>query len=122
MIISSFITSQLQPLDVLVNKPFHHIVRKHYDAWLNKDNHILTPSGKIKRASASVIAELISKAWKETPVIIIPKSFSSVVCLMRKTEVKMTYSGTTASYVVRVHHLQKMKMRLKNRWTNFVIK
>jgi hypothetical protein len=41
----------------------------------NKDNHILTPSGKIKRASGSIIVEWISKAWKEVPVNIIPKSF-----------------------------------------------
>jgi hypothetical protein len=67
MIILSVITSQLQPLDMSVNKPFHHIARKHYDAWLNKENHILAPSGKIKGTAASVIAEHISKAWKETP-------------------------------------------------------
>jgi hypothetical protein len=63
-------TRQLQPLDVSINRPF-----KHYDAWLNKDNHILTPSGKIKRASASAIVQWISKAWKEVPVSIIAKSF-----------------------------------------------
>jgi hypothetical protein len=68
-------TSQLQPLDVSINKPFKHLVRKHYDAWLNKDNHILTLSGKIKRASASIIVEWISKAWKEVPVNIIENSF-----------------------------------------------
>jgi hypothetical protein len=68
-------TSQLQPLDVSVNKPFKHLIRKHYDAWLNKDNHTLTPSGKIKRASASIIVEWISKAWKEVPANVILKSF-----------------------------------------------
>jgi hypothetical protein len=35
----------------------------------------LTPSGKIKRASALIIVEWISKTWKEVPVNIIPKSF-----------------------------------------------
>jgi hypothetical protein len=35
----------------------------------------LTPSGKIKRTSASIREEWISKAWKEVPVNIIPKSF-----------------------------------------------
>jgi hypothetical protein len=55
VIIPSGITSQLQPLDVSINRPFKHLVRKHYVAWLNKDNHILTPTTKIKRASASVV-------------------------------------------------------------------
>jgi hypothetical protein len=68
-------TSQLQPLDVSINKPFKHLVHKYYDVWLSKDNHILTPSGKIKRASASIIVEWISKAWKEVSVNIIPNNF-----------------------------------------------
>jgi hypothetical protein len=72
-------TSQLQPLDVSVNKPFKHLVCKDYDAWLNKENHILTPSGKIKRGLVPVIVEWISKAWKEMPVNIIPKSFFKVL-------------------------------------------
>jgi hypothetical protein len=57
MVISCGMTSQLQPPDVSINKPFKHLVSKHHDAWLNKDNHILTPSGKIKRAAASIIVE-----------------------------------------------------------------
>jgi hypothetical protein len=68
-------TSQLQPLDVSINKPLKHLLRKRHDAWLNKDSHILTPSGKIKRASASITVEFMSKGWKEVPVNIISKSF-----------------------------------------------
>jgi hypothetical protein len=75
VIISSGMTSQLQPLDVSINKPLKHVLRKCHDAWLNKHNHILTPSCKIKRASASITVELMSKGWKEVPVNIIPKSF-----------------------------------------------
>jgi hypothetical protein len=55
-------TSQLQPLDVSINKPLKHLVQKHYEAWLNKDNHILMTRNKIKRASASIIVKWISKA------------------------------------------------------------
>jgi hypothetical protein len=50
----------LQLLDVSVNKPVKHLVGKHYDAWLNKDNRILTSSGNLKRASPSIIVERIS--------------------------------------------------------------
>jgi hypothetical protein len=42
VVISSGMTSQLQTLDVLINKPFKHLACKHYDAWLNKDTYILT--------------------------------------------------------------------------------
>jgi hypothetical protein len=70
MIIPSGMISQLQPLDGSVNEPF-----KHCDAWLNKDNHISTPSSKLKRALGSRIVEWLSKAWEEVPVNIIPKSF-----------------------------------------------
>jgi hypothetical protein len=58
-------TSQLQPLDVSINNPFKHLVRKHCEVWLNKENHVLTSSGKIKKASASIIVEWISKVWKK---------------------------------------------------------
>jgi hypothetical protein len=68
-------TSKLQPPNVSINKPFKHLVHKRYDDWLNKDNHIMTPSGKIRIASAPIIVQLMSKGWKEVPVNIIPKSF-----------------------------------------------
>jgi hypothetical protein len=35
VIIPTGMTSQLQPLDVSITKPFKHLVRKHYGAWLN---------------------------------------------------------------------------------------
>jgi hypothetical protein len=52
VIIPSGMTSQLQPPDMSINKPFMHLVRKHCDAWLNKDNHMMTPSKEKSCASA----------------------------------------------------------------------
>jgi hypothetical protein len=57
VMIPSSRTSQLQPFGVSVNKPFKNLIHKRYDAWLNKDSHILTPSGKVKRAAASIIMQ-----------------------------------------------------------------
>jgi hypothetical protein len=74
VIIHSGMTSQLQPLMCqLTNHP--NILSVNTYGWLNKDNHGLTPSGKTKRTSASVIVEWISKAWKEVPVNIISNPF-----------------------------------------------
>jgi len=39
------------------NRSFKDRIGKHYDAWLNEDNHAVTSTGKIERASASVIVE-----------------------------------------------------------------
>jgi hypothetical protein len=75
VIIPSGMTSQLQPLGVSINKPFKHLVCKHYDAWLNKDHNIWKPGGKTNRASVSIRVEWISKAWKDVQVNIFTKRF-----------------------------------------------
>lgn len=106
-IIPSGITSQLEPLDVSVNKRFKHLVCKHCGTWLNKVSNILTSSGKITRAS--LVVKWIHKAWKEVWVSVIPKSFLSAVCLMWT----MTFFGTTV--------LQEMKAWLPDHWTDFPI-
>jgi hypothetical protein len=36
---------------------------------------------------------------------------------MQKMEHKMTFFGTTVNKVARVHHLQKMEVRLKDHWS-----
>jgi hypothetical protein len=62
--------------------------------------------------------EWISTAWKEVPASIIPKTVSEGL----EMEHKMTFSGTIVNKVAGVLHLQKMKVRLKGHWTNFLIK
>jgi hypothetical protein len=55
-------TSQLQPPDVSVNKPFKYYLRKEYEAWLLPENLPLTPSGKFRGAFASNLAKWVSAA------------------------------------------------------------
>lgn len=57
-------TSQLQVLDVAVNTPFDH-VKKAYMKWLISEDHVLTPMGKIKKPSVTILCEWIKCAWKE---------------------------------------------------------
>jgi putative intracellular protease/amidase len=48
VIIPGGITSQLQVLDVMVNKPFLDYLKKRYSEWLLTGDHALTPAGRIK--------------------------------------------------------------------------
>lgn len=57
VIIRGGLTRKLQSLDVCIYKPFKDFVRDQYEQWIISDNLPLTPSGKIKRASASLIVE-----------------------------------------------------------------
>ena len=47
-VIPGGMTSQLQVMDVVVNKPFKDNLRRLYNNWLVARNHPLTPTGKIK--------------------------------------------------------------------------
>lgn len=64
VIIPGGMTSQLQVLDVAVNKPFKDKMRALYNDWLLCDNHPLTPSGKIKKPSVTQLCAWISAAWQ----------------------------------------------------------
>lgn len=75
VVIPSGMTSQLQPLDVSVNKPFKDYLRQEYEAWLFSENLPLTPSGKIRKAPASKVAEWVSAAWHKIPEVIVQRSF-----------------------------------------------
>uniref|UniRef100_A0A674N661 HTH CENPB-type domain-containing protein n=1 Tax=Takifugu rubripes TaxID=31033 RepID=A0A674N661_TAKRU len=48
VIIPGGMTSQLQVLDVVVNKPFKDNLPKKYTEWLLSGDHALTPTGKIQ--------------------------------------------------------------------------
>lgn len=74
-IIPGGMTSQLQPLDVAINKPFKDRLRKHYTDWLTSEDHQFTPTGRIKRASLGQLADWIAAAWNEIPDEAIIRAF-----------------------------------------------
>lgn len=75
VVIPGGMTSQLQPLDVCLNKPFKDHVRRLYNEWMASDETALTPSGRLKRASPSVVARWIADAWAAIPDAMVAASF-----------------------------------------------
>lgn len=63
VVIPGGMTSQLQVLDVMVNKPFKDHLKQLYTNWLLGGGHALTPTGKLKKPSIALLGEWILKAW-----------------------------------------------------------
>jgi hypothetical protein len=57
VVIPGGITSELQVLDVVANKPFKDHLRQLYNDWLLEGNHVLTPGGKLKKPSVTMLGE-----------------------------------------------------------------
>lgn len=68
-------TSQLQVLDVCVNKPFKDHLRCLYSEWLISGNCPLTPAGKIKKPSVGQLGQWIKTAWDRISTESIVKGF-----------------------------------------------
>lgn len=75
VIIPGGMTSQLQVLDVVVNKPFKDKLRGCYTEWLLAGQHALTPTGKIKKPCVSLLCSWIMTAWNSISPESIVKGF-----------------------------------------------
>uniref|UniRef100_A0A8C9ZJZ3 Pogo transposable element derived with KRAB domain n=1 Tax=Sander lucioperca TaxID=283035 RepID=A0A8C9ZJZ3_SANLU len=63
VIIPGGMTSQLQVLDVVVNKSFKDNLRKRYTEWLLSGDHSLTPTGKLQKPAVHLLCTWILQAW-----------------------------------------------------------
>jgi hypothetical protein len=80
-------TSQLQVLDVVVNKPFEDRLRHLYGEWLLSGNCPLTPAGNIRRSSEALLGQWIKTAWDDI-------SPESIVMGFKKCCVSNDMNGT----------------------------
>ncbi|KAM7289069.1 uncharacterized protein ISCGN_029206 [Ixodes scapularis] len=55
VVIPEGMTSQLQPLDVCINKPFKDHIRRLYMEWMRSGEPEVTPAGRLKRASPALL-------------------------------------------------------------------
>ncbi|EEC03653.1 POGO family transposable element, putative [Ixodes scapularis] len=67
IIIPEGMTSQLQPLDVCIIKPFKDHIRPLYREWMRSGEPEVTPDGRLKRASPALLCAWIAEAWACIP-------------------------------------------------------
>ena len=62
-VIPGGLTSQLQPLDFSVNKPFKGFIHEEWAKWIEATTHHVTPAGRVKRSSISNVCESVKNSW-----------------------------------------------------------
>ena len=63
-VIPGGLTSQLQPLEVSVNKPFKGFMYEEWAKWTEAPTHHITPAGRVKWPSISNVCERVKNSWQ----------------------------------------------------------
>ena len=74
-VIPSGLTSILQPLDVVSNKPFKDRVREKWITWMKSDDKELTAGGNLKKPGLSLVTSWIKTSWEDMLKEMVIKSF-----------------------------------------------
>ena len=77
MIIPGGLTSECQPLDVSINKPFKDRLQKEWHSWMASGGAGETASGNLRRASLSDVCLWVKRSWKGIPTNIIIEFFKT---------------------------------------------
>lgn len=85
VVIPGGMTSQLQVLDVVVNKPFKDCLRRQYTEWMMSGDKQVTPTGKLKKPSVALLGEWILTAWNNISSDSIVKGFQKC-CISNKLD------------------------------------
>ena len=80
VVIPGGMTSQLQVLDVCINKIFKEGVQRQWNTWMMSENHSFTAGGRIKKPDLLLITQWIKKAWNDIDPAIIAKGLK-MCCL-----------------------------------------
>ena len=69
------LTSVLQPLDVVINKPFKDRLRQKWVEWMSSDDKPLTKGGNLKKPALALVTSWVKSAWYDLPQEMVKKSF-----------------------------------------------
>ena len=74
-VIPGGLTSQLQPLDVSVNKPFKGFMHEVWAKWTEVPTHHVTLAGRVKWPSISNVCKWVKNSWQQVKSETTVKSF-----------------------------------------------
>jgi len=81
-VIPGGLTSQLQPLDVSVNKPLKGFMHEEWAKWIEAPTHHVTLAERVKWPSISNVCKWVKNSWQRVKSETIVKSLKNVALAM----------------------------------------